>query len=52
MHRIYVEKRPEYAQEAASLCAELKLLGINGFERARILNRYDVEGLDDGSYRL
>ena len=50
MHRIYVEKRPEYAQEAASLCAELKLLCINGFERARVLNRYDVEGLDDGSF--
>ena len=50
VHRLYVERRPAFAQEATSLCSELKnLLGLNGLERVRIVNRYDVEGLDGGA---
>ncbi|MCR4818474.1 MAG: phosphoribosylformylglycinamidine synthase [Fretibacterium sp.] len=50
VHRLYVERRPAFAQEAVSLCSELRtLLGLDGLERVRIINRYDVEGLDDGA---
>ncbi|MCR5347954.1 MAG: phosphoribosylformylglycinamidine synthase [Fretibacterium sp.] len=50
VHRLYVERRPAFAQEAASLCSELRnLLGLSGLERVRIVNRYDVEGLDGGA---
>ena len=50
VHRIYVEKRAGFAREAEALCAELReLLGVQGLERTRILNRYDVEGLDEAA---
>ncbi len=45
--RVYVEKREPYNVEAASLLAEFRgLLGINGLTGLRLLNRYDVEGMD------
>ncbi len=44
VYRIYVEKKPEFAQEAEALCRELRsFLGIAGLRRVRILNRYDAE---------
>ena len=48
VHRIYVEKRAAFAQEAASKLADIRnVLGISGVKQLRILNRYDVEGVDD-----
>ena len=48
VHRIYVEKRAAFAQEAASKLADIRnVLGICGVSGLRILNRYDVEGVDD-----
>ncbi len=45
--RLYVEKKAPYAVEARGLLAEIqKVLGIPGVTGVRILNRYDVEGLD------
>ena len=46
VYRIYVEKKPELAGEAAALCSELRsLLGIKNLESVRVLNRYDVENI-------
>ncbi len=45
--RVYVEKKPPYAVEARALLGELRsLLGLQGLRDLRILNRYDVEGID------
>ena len=47
VYRVYVEKQEELANEAKALFNELKnLLGIKNLEGVRILNRYDVEGID------
>ncbi len=45
--RVYVEKKPGLANEAAALKSDAKtLLGIKGLEEVRILNRYDAENID------
>ena len=45
--RIYVEKKKQFANEARALLGEAKtLLGITGLEDVRIINRYDVQGID------
>ena len=47
VYRVYVEKKPELAHEAASLFGELtNLLGVKGLTGLRVINRYDVENLD------
>lgn len=47
VYRIYVEKKKELANEAAGLKADIKtLLGINGIDEVRIINRYDADGID------
>jgi len=47
VYRVYVEKKSELANEAASLLSEIKnLLQIDGISAVRILNRYDVENID------
>ena len=52
VYRIYVEKKKELANEAKSLLNELvHLLGIHHLEDVRILNRYDVEDLDEEVFR-
>ena len=46
VYRIYVEKKPAFAQEAEALCRELRsFVGIAGLERVRVLNRYDAEAI-------
>ena len=46
-YRIYVEKKPGFDGEAQGLFHELtELLGIRGLKSLRLLNRYDVEGID------
>jgi len=48
VYRIYVEKRPELANEAKALAQDARaLLGISALERVRVLNRYDVEGIGE-----
>ena len=46
VNRIFVERKPAYANEARALCAEIRdFLGIAGIRSVRIINRYDVEGV-------
>ncbi|MCL1906083.1 MAG: phosphoribosylformylglycinamidine synthase, partial [Clostridiales bacterium] len=46
VHRIYTEKKPPFAQEAASLLAECRdILGLKSITGLRILERYDAEGI-------
>lgn len=48
VYRIYVEKKPPYAVEAKGLCNELRsVLGITGLNNLRIIQCYDVEGIDE-----
>ncbi len=48
VYRIYVEKKPGFDVEAEGLKNELvSLLGIEGLTGLRLLNRYDVEGIDE-----
>ena len=49
--RIYVEKKPAYAEESARLLRDLRgLLNIGGITGLRLLNRYDVEGIDQALF--
>lgn len=51
MRRIYVEKKKEYAVEAAGLLADLVgTLGMTQLTGLRIVNRYDITGLSDEDY--
>ena len=49
--RVYVEKKPGFDIEAQQLAEELRtILGIHGLTRLRLINRYDVEGIDEGLF--
>ena len=49
--RIYVEKKEDYAVAAKELKTEIReYLGIRDLERVRVLIRYDVEGIGEGTY--
>ena len=46
--RVYVEKKPGFDVEAQQLLAELRdTLGIEALTALRVINRYDVEGIDE-----
>ena len=48
VYRVYVEKKSPFDVEAQGVLSELcSLLGIEGLTGLRLLNRYDVEGLDE-----
>ena len=48
VNRVFVEKRPGFDVEAQQLLAELRdILGIETLQGLRVVNRYDVEGIDD-----
>ncbi len=48
VYRIFAEKKPGLSPEAAGLLEDLRaFLGIEGLTGLRILNRYDVEGIDE-----
>ncbi len=50
--RIYVEKKPGFDVEAQQLKSELTdILGITGVTGLRLINRYDVEGIDEELFR-
>ena len=45
--RVFVEKKPGISAEASGLLNECRgFLGISGLTSIRVLNRYDVEGID------
>ena len=51
--RVYVEKKPEFNNAAAALKKELSdVLGVKGIDSIRLLNRYDVEGIDEDLFRI
>ncbi|MGI6205570.1 MAG: phosphoribosylformylglycinamidine synthase [Anaerovoracaceae bacterium] len=51
VRRIFVEKKKGFDVEAQGLCADIKdNLGISGIKSVRILNRYDIDGVDDELY--
>lgn len=51
VYRVYVEKKAGLEHEAGALCADLRsFLGIDALERVRILNRYDVEKIDEALF--
>ena len=48
VYRVYVEKKPGLDNDARALLNDAKtLLGIKGVERVRLLNRYDVENINE-----
>ena len=48
VHRIYVEKKSGHDVEAQGIYADLtRSLSISGLTSARLINRYDVEGIDE-----
>lgn len=50
--RVYVEKKPGFDVEAQQLQHELQsILGVRALERVRLINRYDVEGIDEQTFR-
>ena len=51
VYRIFVEKRPELAHEAHGLLGELKnVVGISALTSVRVINRYDVENIDEALF--
>ncbi|MBQ8893354.1 MAG: phosphoribosylformylglycinamidine synthase [Clostridia bacterium] len=47
VYRIYVEKKPELANEARDLRYEARhILQIKSLDRVRVINRYDVENIE------
>ncbi|MBR2952641.1 MAG: phosphoribosylformylglycinamidine synthase, partial [Clostridia bacterium] len=51
VYRIFVEKKEELAHEAHALLEEARtLLGLSRVTRIRLLNRYDVEGVDEALF--
>ena len=51
VYRIFVEKKPGLAPEAAGLLADCRtFLGLTALEQVRILNRYDVEGIEEALF--
>ncbi len=51
VYRIYVEKQKEFRQEAKHVLNELKqYLGLKNISNLRVVNRYDVEGIDSDDF--
>ena len=47
VYRVFVEKKPGLAPEATGLLSDCRnFLGLSNLENVRILNRYDVEGIE------
>ena len=50
--RVYIEKKKNFARDAETLLAELRdTLGIKSLENIRVLNRYDVENIDEKIFK-
>ncbi len=51
VYRIFVEKKKELANEAAALASDIRnLLRIESLRDLRLLNRYDVENIDEALF--
>ncbi len=50
--RIYVEKRPEYAVEAASVLSDIRTALRISISGLRILNRYDVDRITEQDFKM
>ncbi|MBQ8496997.1 MAG: phosphoribosylformylglycinamidine synthase [Clostridia bacterium] len=51
VYRVYVEKKTELAGEAKSALSDIRgLLGITSLENIRVLNRYDVENIEENLF--
>ena len=51
VRRIYVEKKKGFQIEAQELYEDLKTnLGVKGLMSVRVLNRYDIEGMNAEEY--
>ena len=51
VYEIYVEKKPDFAQEAASVAADLRLgLQLENVEKVRIINRYFAQGISEADF--
>lgn len=51
MHHVFVEKKPEHRHDARRLHHDLReSLGTGGLRGVRIVQRYDVEGIDDETF--
>ncbi len=51
IYRVFVEKRPPYNIEACKLKADLiSSLKICGIENLRVINRYDIDGIDQATF--
>ena len=52
IYRVYVEKKEGFGQEAKSLLSDVReILGVKGVEDIRILNRYDVEDIEEELFK-
>ncbi len=52
VRRIYVEKQKGFDIEAQGLYEDLKEnLHLGGLDAVRVINRYDIEGIDDETYQ-
>ena len=52
LYRVFVEKKPGLDPESAKLLADCRtFLGLAGLERLLVLNRYDLEGLDESLFQ-
>ncbi len=51
VYRIYVEKKPEFAVEAAGVLSDLQtVLMLDCVKGVRVINRYDVEQIDSSDF--
>jgi len=51
VYRVYVEKKQEFSHEAAALAADIRgLLGVKALTDLRLLNRYDVEQIEEALF--
>lgn len=52
VYRVYSEKKENYRESAQSLLNDIKtFLGIGGIDNVRIINRYDVEGIEEDLFK-
>lgn len=52
VYRIFVEKKPSFANEAAVLLADVRgILRMENVVNIRVINRYDVEGIDEATFK-
>jgi len=52
IQRVFVEKKVAYRVAEAQLSEDIRtFLGVKGLEQVRLVKRYDVEGLDEATFR-